>query len=308
VDVVKGLSVNYPEALWGGLIVMNANADLQNDRNHRAPLRWDLCSRDQIASLAEQDAVVVIPTGSTEQHGPHLPVGTDAIIASEIATRAVKRASDSVSVLLLPALTYGSSQHHMMFSGTLSLHDDLFTSQLVEIGNCLLHHGFRRLLFVNGHGGNAAPLRLAIDRIRQGTKREVYIVSSTYWQLIAPTIIESRQSHFGGIGHAGEVETSLMLALYPHLVRAPLPAGSWSQSPQGWWCSEAWFGESKVQLGFSLRDDSPSGVLGDPSTATAAFGHRILAAAVEQTSKLIVSISSWRYDEFRKMPPETECT
>jgi len=286
--------------------VTNSNLLLQNSGTDKVPLHWDFCSRDQIASLAKQDAVVIIPTGATEQHGPHLPVGTDTIIASEIATGAVKRASDSVSVLLLPALTYGSSQHHMMYSGTVSLHDDLFISQLVEIGNCLLHHGFRRLLFVNGHGGNAAPLRMAIDRIRQGTKREVYIVSSTYWQLIAPTIIESRQSHSGGIGHAGEVETSLMLALYPQLVQTPLPSGSFSRSPEGWWCSEDWFGESKVQLGFSLRDHGPSGVLGDPSTATAAFGHRILAAAVEQTSKLIVSMSGWRYDEFRKTTPGIE--
>jgi len=287
---------------------MNANLVLQNNGTHGAPLHWDFCSRDQIASLARQDAVVIIPTGATEQHGPHLPVGTDAIIASEIATRAVKRASDSVPVLLLPALTYGSSQHHMMYSGTVSLHDDLFISQLVDIGNSIVNHGFRRLLFVNGHGGNIAPLHLVIDRIRQGAKREVCIVASTYWQLIAHTIRESRRSHSGGIGHAGEVETSLMLALYPQLVQTPLPSGCFSQSPQGWWCSEDWFGESKVQLGFSLLDHSPSGVLGDPSTATATFGHRILAAAVEQTSKLIVSMSSWRYDEFRKTTPETECT
>jgi len=288
--------------------VMNANPVLQNNGTHGAPLRWDLCSRDQIASLAEQDAVVVISTGSTEQHGPHLPVGTDAIIASEIATRAVKRVSDSVPVLLLPTLTYGSSQHHMMYSGTVSLHDGLFVPQLVDIGNSIINHGFQRLLFVKGRGGNTAPLRLAIDRIRQGTEREVCIVASTYWHLIAHTIRESRQSHSGGIGHAGEVETSLMLALYPHLVRTPLPTGTWSQSPQGWWCSEDWFGESKVQLGFSLRDYSPSGVLSDPSTATVVFGHRILAAAVKQISKLIVSMSSWRHDKFRKTIPETECT
>lgn len=288
--------------------MMNANPVLQNNGTHGAPLRWDFCSRHQIASLARQDAVVIIPTGATEQHGPHLPVGTDATIASEIATRAVKRASDSVSVLLLPALTYGSSQHHMMYSGTVSLHDDLFISQLVDIGNSVVHHRFRRLLFVNGHGGNAASLHLAIDQIRQGTEREVYIVASMYWQLITHTIEESRQSQSGGISHAGEVETSLILALYPQLVRTPLPAGSWSQSPQEWWRSEDWFGESKVQLGFSLRDHSPFGILGDPSTATTTFRHRILAAAVEQTSKLIVSMSSWRYDEFRKTTPETECT
>jgi len=307
-DGGKGLHISYLPSLWRELIIMNENGILQNNGGQGTPLHWDFCSRDQIASLARHDAVVIIPTRSTEQHGPHLPVRTDAIIASEIATRTVKRESKSVAVLLLPALTYGSSQHHMMYSGTVSLHDDLFTSQLVDIGNSIVNHGFRRLLFVNGRGGNTGPSRLAIDRTRQGAECEVYIVASTYWQLITDTIRESRQSHSGGIGHAGEIETSLMLALYPQLVHPPLPSGCFSQSPQGWWCSEDWFGASKVQLGFSLTDHSASGVLGDPSMATAAFGHRILAAAVEQTSELIVSMASWRYAEFQMVMPELNQT
>jgi len=245
--------------------MMNTNPVLQNNGTHGAPLRWDFCSRDQITSLARQDAVVIIPTGATEQHGPHLPVGTGAIIASEIATRAAKRAS-------------------------------------------VLQHGFRRLLFVNGHRGNAAPLHLAIDQIRQGTERKVYTVANMYWQLITQRIEESRQSQSGGIGHAGEVETSLMLVLCPQLVQTPLASGSFSQSPQGSWYSEDWFGASRVQLGLSLLDHSPSGVLGNPSTATETFGHRILAAVVKQTGKLIVSMSGWRYDEFRKTTPGIECT
>lgn len=271
---------------------MSQNEVLENNGTQGTPLHWDFCSRDQIASLARQDAVVIIPTGATEQHGPHLPVGTDAIIASEIATR----------------VTCGSSKHHMMYSGTVSLYHDLFIAQFVAIDNLIAYHELRRLFLVNGHGGNTTPLRLAIDRARQGAEREECIVANIYWQLIAQAIRESRQSHSGGLGHTGEVETSLMLALYPQLVQTPLTLGSFSQSPQGSWCSEDWFGESKVQLGFSLRDHGPSGVLGDPSTATAAFAYRILAAAVQQTSKLIMSISSWRYDEFRETPPEAECT
>ena len=117
--------------------------------------QWQHLRRDQLTSLAEEDTVVIIPVASIEQHGEHLPVNTDASNCWSIATRA-SEAIEGFSVLVLPVVAPGYSPHHMAHAGTITFTFDTFVRVLTEIAVSVHAHGFRKILFLNGHGGNSA--------------------------------------------------------------------------------------------------------------------------------------------------------
>jgi mycofactocin system creatininase family protein len=191
-------------------------------------------------------ALLVIVLGSTEQHGPHLPLSTDTDIAAELARRF---AASYPGAVLAPPIAYGSSGEHAAFPGTLSIGQDALVALVVEL---VRSSHFARTLIVNGHGGNAQPLAHAIATLR-GEGRDVLA-----WSPSVP----------GGDAHAGRIETSLFLAAFPDRVGAfdtatgnPAPLRELMPA---------------LQRG-RLREISPSGVLGDPSTATAAEGEALWA-------------------------------
>lgn len=202
--------------------------------------------RDRAASAP---TTLLVPLGATEQHGPHLPLGTDATIAVALAEAAAARVADTV---VAPVLPYGSSGEHQDFPGTLSIGAEATELVLVELGRSATET-FLRVLFVNAHGGNALPLRAAVARLGD-EGRDVRA-----W---APT--------FGGDAHAGRTETSLMLALDE--VRVGLAEAG----------NDAPLGEliDRLQVD-GVRAVSPNGVLGDPTGASAAEGRALLVAAVD---------------------------
>lgn len=179
--------------------------------------RWQELRRTEFASLAAQDAVVVIPVASIEQHGEHLPIDTDASNCHSIALRAAERIED-FRMLVLPVVAPGYSPHHMAHSGTISLVFDTFVRVLTEIGVCVHAHGFKRILYLNGHGGNSAIVSAL--RLKLAAEHGVPVVGYTYWDL--PGVAEAwravSETDAGFVGHAGEVETSLQLYLQPELV------------------------------------------------------------------------------------------
>lgn len=190
---------------------------------------------------------VVVPLGSTEQHGPHLTFDTDTAIAAELARRLCAARPGFV---LAPALAYGASGEHEGFPGTLSLGREVLELAVLELGRSAGRWA-DRLLVVNGHGGNLAPLTAAVERLR-AEGREV-----AHW---SPRIV-------GGDAHAGVSETAMMLALRPAAVgpeRTPGPTGTLAELlPR--------------LVSDGVRVVSPNGVLGNPAGADAADGHRLLA-------------------------------
>lgn len=163
--------------------------------------------------LSEQDAIL-LPVGSTEQHGRHLPLGVDALIAARLAEDGARR----TGLLVAPPLWFGFAPQHMGFPGTITLRAETLVSVVEEVGLSLLHHGFRKLVIVNGHRiANLPPLSIAASKIRNRTGAYVGVVDPVYLgdklhrQLL-------REPEAGGLSHAEGLETAHMLYLYPDLV------------------------------------------------------------------------------------------
>jgi creatinine amidohydrolase len=178
-------------------------------------------TREDLRILAP-DAVVLLPTGATEQHGPHLPVGTDTFAVEQIAREAAQRVADRVPIIVAPTLPFGSSHHHLPFGGTFSLGTETYYRVVSELVESLLIDGFRRVFVLNGHGGNNELIQLAVRDLT--LQREADLAAASYWTVAWDDLVRLETHQFGRFpGHAGAFETSLVLALRPELVREPRP-------------------------------------------------------------------------------------
>jgi creatinine amidohydrolase len=235
--------------------------------------RFASTAAPELRELASAGAIALWPVGSTEQHGTHLVTGFDLASATAVCERAAARAA--VSVVLLPGLAFGASDHWLDLGATLSLRPATMLALLVDVIRSVECCGFRRLVAVNGHAGNIGPLTASLGDIAS-TDVRVEVVS--YWTLVdAGRLAAACMSDGGGIGHAGEVETSIALALDADLaVRSRLPAppgrplraGEPGGPPAG-----------GVMRSPRPLAEAPDGVYGDPGPARAELGELVLSEA-----------------------------
>jgi creatinine amidohydrolase len=246
--------------------------------------RLGLLSWSEVAELDRDRTVAVLPTAAVEQHGPHLPLDTDTFLCTRVVEEAAARAQRRGTVLVAPTLAYGSSAHHMAFAGTLTLTAATFLTAVGEICGSLAQHGFRRLLVVNGHGGNSALAREAVQQL--AVHAPVLAAAVDYWALAHESADEVRNSPPGGMAHACEFETSLMLHLRPESVRHELIR---REIPQPRFAAERLdlLLPGVVAAGWRTHELSSSGVLGAPDLATAEKGERLFEACVDGLSELI---------------------
>jgi creatinine amidohydrolase len=160
----------------------------------------------QAKQAFSKTSIVVVPTGSNEQHGMHLPTGTDWMVARELARRLAERAE----VIVTPTLPFGYAKYHTVFPGTLALREETLKSVIIDICDDLLKYGATHILFVNGHGGNHTALRQAGEWLRE---RQVPSVVASWW-----TMAHVANPKWHLIGHADYIETAAVLALDPNLV------------------------------------------------------------------------------------------
>jgi creatinine amidohydrolase len=194
--------------------------DIEVERRPLVKLLLEEMTRDEAREAFDQGALVVLPTGSVEQHGPHLPLVVDTCIVTHLARAAAERARATVPLIVAPTMHYGVSHHHLDFAGTLSLPGHLYEAVLEELLRCLHHHGARRVVLVNGHGGNTSANTSAADALVYEDRLEMVIGNVSYWSLpiYATNAAGQRERITITPGHANRRETSLMLALRPDLV------------------------------------------------------------------------------------------
>jgi creatinine amidohydrolase len=235
----------------------------------------------EVAKLAKQKKMVLVPVGSIEQHGPHLPLNCDLTAALEVSLRVARK----IGAVVAPPILPGVSTHHMPFPGTITLSSSTFIKVVKEYCASISSHGFMDIVLVNGHGGNSASLttasaeaRVELDPVR------VYHVN--WWEFI-PRELGAAMSYESGY-HANGPETSWMLALRPKLVRMDLARREMPRATKD------------VRASFNLyastfktfKDVTKSGVLGDPTMASAGEGRRYIDSAVDAISKALRELAT----------------
>ncbi len=252
---------------------------------HLADLTWE-----EIRTRAAGDPVVVLPTGSIEQHGPHLATRVDTLLVTSVCEEAVRRASARIDVLLAPTVWMGLSTHHTGYF-TLTLTFDTYQQVITELLESLIRTGFKRLLIINGHGGNTDPLHLTVTRVRD--RHKVLVATADYWDVARAELDLIRESGPGGMGHACEFETSMVMHLQPAAVRTDRIQAEYPPGIPGWFTIDMTKPGGPVKLGTRFEDITRRGVVGDPTLATSDKGRRFFEAAVERLEQLLVSFATW---------------
>lgn len=169
-----------------------------------------------------RDGIVILPVGATEQHGPHLPTGTDAFAIEKIARLAAEGVDLDVPIVVAPTLPFGSSHHHLPFGGTMSLGTETYYQVITDLVESLIMGGWGQIVIINGHGGNHEIIQVVARDL--ALKHPASIAAFSYWHPSWRSLTEVGAHDIAPFpGHAGQFETSLMMALRPDLVREPRP-------------------------------------------------------------------------------------
>ncbi len=249
-------------------------------------LEWMKCKAHELRALANEDAVVIVPVASIEQHGPHLPTMTDTLLASETSIRAAQLARDAgTPTVVTPTVWTGLSEHHVPYGGTLTVDYQTFYLILRGITDSLTRQGFRRILINNGHGGNIDACKMAVQELTH--EFDVPVVTTTYPTAADFAAFSAVLQDQKFIMHAGEAETSMVLALAPDLVDdsdLAACANPMQRDPTSERRSYRWKG---------FRAFSANGVAGDPSRASAEKGEKLLTLCADGLKELICDPATW---------------
>jgi creatinine amidohydrolase len=232
----------------------------------------------QLEAVKHDEVLVMLPIAAVEQHGPHLPTGTDTIICEAVANAVEQRHSDSV--LLLPMLWLGASSHHLRFGATLTAELPTYITLLCEIIQPLLFDGYRRILLLNGHGGNIDPMKVALRQL-QPEFPDTMLTAGCYWSPGDAEIVKLLEGNDKFVGHACEFETSMIMHLRPELVDTDrlAHAGDWLPD--------------QVQGMFVCRDmmqRTQAGATGRADLASAKKGAALFEAAVRGVEKFVGTV------------------
>lgn len=251
-------------------------------------VEWSRLKARELTELARKDAIVLVPIGATEQHGPHLPVQVDARLAGEVCVRAARIVARHEPIVTLPSIWFGMSEHHMRLGGTITLDFETMYAVIRCVVRSLLQHGFKRIFILNGHGGNTTALENIVGELT--IEHQVPLACGTYWDMAEAAIgkILEKQKR---LMHACEAETSMMLALTPELIdRDELSQMHGPYIPGG----SGIEGANKAAYRWRyLSSRSPNGVIGDASAATPEKGEKLLEAIAQAFAEALMVKQFW---------------
>ena len=247
----------------------------------------------QISQLPDKaNTVIVLPAGAIEQHGAHLPCAVDSIISAGVVGAALARLPDEVPAYALAPLTYGKSDEHLHFPGTMTIEGSTLLATVTEIGESVYRAGFRKLLIVNGHGGQPQVMEMAARelRLRHG---DYIVVPHFTWRVahVANRYLSERERRLAM--HAGHAETAILMALAPETVHMEHAVANYPPE----FPSKTLSSDGRPACAWTARDFGESGVIGDPLPATAEQGHAILDSLAESWARGIAELHALKWVE-----------
>jgi creatinine amidohydrolase len=264
-------------------------------------LKWH-----EVSEYLSKKDLILLPVGSTEQHGQHLPLITDTAWAIHVA----EAVAAQENVLVAPPLYFGWTPHHLSYPGSITLKPETLTQVIMDICNSLICHGFKKILILNGHRvANLPPIEIAASRIRNLTQAYVAILDLAL--IVVEEVRAICESPVGGFGHADEIETSFMLYKHPELVDmskagknvSPMKGRffhSFSSPDQGLSGNRFW---SKPTIEEWRKSTEPYGFKGDASLGTKEKGKRIFEAIVANAVEVIREVNGITVGSVTKIPP-----
>ena len=244
---------------------------------------WHEMWRDEFMAALKDNPVVVVPVGSIEQHGPHCPMDVDIVGPFYMAVEAAKR-TDGFPLIVAPPVWSGFTHYNMGFAGTISLRIETFLNLLKDICTSIHQNGFKRIILVNGHGGNDAPVRVARDVLAEDN---IFVIGYSWWKMVEQEMLEWGDTDEGSVGHGGEWETSVQLHLREHLIRKDLINDDEFPNPFSIDLqSFATFSERRRDT----RDIT--GTMGSATAASSEKGRRVFELAVERLTRVATEFHS----------------
>lgn len=248
-------------------------------------MNWDQLTSPEIDAL-DRSIPVILPVAAIEQHGLHLPLATDRMIVEYFCQQLNEAIPDQV--LILPVMSVGCSEHHMEFTGSLTLKHETFQQQAEDILGSVAAHGFKNLIIYNSHGGNLGISQVIVEHFGH-RHPECRIVLATWWKITGDALFELNETGEGGVGHAGEFETSLMMLIAPELVHHDKIEGKKNQQSFEWANGDMIRGP-KASLYRSMKAMTPIGVFGEARMISAEKGQKITDITVEALKKIVLDL------------------
>jgi creatinine amidohydrolase len=249
----------------------------------------------EMKQAISDSTIVVIPIGATEQHGPHLPLATDYLMAETVALHSAKAVKDKgVKVLVTPPIWAGYSPHHMDFSGSVTLRGETMINLLIDIVKSIWSHGTKKIFILNGHGGNMNLINSTVQILK--FEHDINVAAASYWAFATKYLPEWRLSELGGIDHACEMEMSLMLHNAPELaIKEKARDGSWF--PKSRFLTGDLMVGAPVSTAWSFKDLTSDGTLGNAEIASAERGEKLMQVITSEIAEFLVDFKRWDWSK-----------
>ncbi len=235
--------------------------------------------------LKESD-IAIVPVGSTEQHGPALPLDNDHFAATQIAKMVAEKLWDNVKVVVTPPIAFGYSPHHMGFKGTITLRESTLSDVIIDVCTSLASHGFKQIVLINGHGGNTTAIGNALHSLHKNIDAQVFNID--WWTVASDKILEVATRP---VYHACDMETSVSMYLGQQVLEDKLVDEPGKSPVPGFVEPDLFAPPPKVSMMYSMKDITDSGVVGYATKATKEKGKQIADVALERIVKFILKLA-----------------